>query len=120
MTDVTPVSQHASLSPDRWAAFTLDHQILMIANEMNRGRSLMAPEDAERLRNSCERVLRLVDLTIEVQPLRNLRRELLRLREVVAGLYLEPRGQSEAHRAALRALLLMTPGAAAQIPVLLR
>lgn len=31
------MTQHASLSPERWAAFSLDQQILMIGNEMNRG-----------------------------------------------------------------------------------
>jgi hypothetical protein len=114
------VTQHASLSPDRWAAFGLDQQILMVANEMNRGRSLMKREDAERLRNSYERVLRLVDLTVEVQRARGLRKELLRFREVVGGLYLQDEDRSAAHGAALRALLLMTPRAAAQIPFLLR
>jgi len=113
------VTQHASLSPDRWAAFGRDRQILMIANEMNRGRSIMRREDAERLRSCYERVLRLVDLTVEVERARGLRRELLRFRELVAGLYLQGEGQSAAHGAALRALLLMTPGAATQIPFVL-
>ncbi len=30
--------QHSSLSPERWAQFNLDQQILMIGNEMNRGK----------------------------------------------------------------------------------
>ena len=118
------MTQHATLSPDRWATFGLDRQILMIANEMNRGRSLLRPADSERLRNSYERVLRLVDLTVEVQRPGGLRKELLRFREVVAGLYVRGEGQGEAHGeahgAALRALLLMTPAAATQIPLLLR
>jgi DNA-binding XRE family transcriptional regulator len=39
------MTQHASLSPRRWAAFSLDQQLLMIANQMSRGASLMAPAD---------------------------------------------------------------------------
>jgi len=34
------MSQHAGLTEERWATFTLDQQILMIANEMNRASAL--------------------------------------------------------------------------------
>ena len=51
------MAQHASLGPERWARFTLDQQILMIANEMNRAAKLMAPEERGRLRHAYERVL---------------------------------------------------------------
>jgi hypothetical protein len=32
------MSQHSSLSSERWAQFNLDQQILMIGNEMNRAK----------------------------------------------------------------------------------
>lgn len=113
------MTQHASLSPERWAAFSLDDRILMIANELNRARVLFGPEDRSRLRNSYERTLRLVDLTIEVEGPTNLRRELLRWRDLIAALYVSPEVDPAAHLEALRALLLLRPRAAAQIPYLL-
>jgi hypothetical protein len=111
------VTQHASLTPERWAAFGRDQQILMIANEMNRASKLFAPEDRGRLRNAYERVLRLADLTAEAQPSRSLRRELLRWRELAGAVYLEP--DEARHRALFRALLLLTPASAKQVPFLL-
>ncbi len=110
------MTQHASLSADRWAAFERDQQILMIANEMNRASRLFAPEDRSRLANAYERILRLVDLTVEVQPSRSLRRELLRWRELAASVYLDP--DERLHRALQRTLLLLTPAAARQLAFL--
>jgi hypothetical protein len=112
------LTQHASLSPERWSAFSLDQQILMIGNEMNRAVRLMRPQDRASLALSYERVLRLVDLTVEVQPRPALRRELLRWRDLIAELYVADDSDAAAHRAAFRALLLLTPEAAQQIPLL--
>jgi hypothetical protein len=112
------MTQHASLTLERWSAFSRDQQILMIANEMNRAGRLFRPQDHGRLKNAYERILRLADLTTEAQPSRSLRRELRRWRELAAGLYLEP--DEERHRALLRALLLLTPASATQVPFLLK
>jgi hypothetical protein len=111
------VTQHASLTPECWSAYSRDQQVLMIANEMNRAGKLFGPGDRVRLSNAYERVLRLADLTAEVQPSRSLRRELLRWRELAAAVYLEP--DEERHRALFRALLLLTPASAKQVPFLL-
>jgi hypothetical protein len=111
------LTQHAGLSPERWAAFDRDRQILMIANEMNRATRLFGSTDRERLAHAYERVLRLVDLTTEVQRSRSLRRELRRWRELAAAIYLRP--DIEEHRALFRALLLLTPASARQLPFLL-
>jgi hypothetical protein len=81
------MSQHSSLSPERWSAFGLEQQILMIGNEMNRASQLMRPDDLAHRQRSYERVLRLVDLTVEVQQSRSLRREILRWRDLIAALY---------------------------------
>ncbi|HBL31918.1 MAG TPA: hypothetical protein DD490_34280 [Acidobacteria bacterium] len=113
------MTQHASLSPERWAAFSLDQQILMIGNEMNRAMRLMGPEDRERLGLAYERVLRLTDLTIEVHLRQTLRRELLRWRDLIADLYVRPAADPADHAAAFRVLLLFTPVAAQQIPFVL-
>ena len=111
------MTQHASLSPERWAGLDRDRQLLAIANEMNRASKLFGAGDRQRLANAYERVLRLADLTAEVQPSRSLRRELLRWREMAGAVYLEP--QLEAHRALFRTLLQLTPATAKQLPFLL-
>ena len=114
------MTQHTSLSPSRWSAFSLDQQILMIGNEMNRATHLMRQEETTGLALAYERVLRLVDLTVEVQQRPTLRRELLRWRDLVADLYMRPERDPAAHTVAFRALLLFTPEAARQIPFVLR
>ena len=113
------MTQHASLTPQRWSAFGREQQILMIANEMSRAQALMSREDKERLHSSYERVLRLVDLTVEVRAERGLRRELLRWRDLVAELYVRSEPDATAHAEAFRALLLLTPKSAEQIPYVL-
>lgn len=110
------MSQHASLSPERWSQFTLDQQIIMIGNEMHRGSKLLGIGDGERRRNAYARVLALADLTVRVNPRRGLRRELLRWRDLVARLYIVGHGDPSAHDSALRVLLQFTPEAARQIP----
>ncbi|MBI2216750.1 MAG: hypothetical protein HYU51_05580 [Candidatus Rokubacteria bacterium] len=112
-------TQHATLTADRWATFTLDQQILMIANEMHRAGKLLGAKDRDRLRHAYERVLRLTDLTIEVRPRPPLRRELLRWRDLVAALYVSARPGATEHQAALRCLLRFTPAASQQIPFVL-
>ena len=111
--------QHASLTAERWSAFSLDQQILMIANEMHRAAKLFASEDRERLRCGYERVLRLTDLTAATRPGKTFRLELLRWRELVAALYVSPKPSPASHREAFRCLLQFTPVAAAQIPFVL-
>lgn len=113
------MSQHASLSPDRWASFGLDQQILMIGNEMNRASRWKSDEDWPSLQLSYERILRLVDLTVEVQRRPTLLRELLRWRDLIAALYIGSLPNPKEHASAFRALLLLTPTAAQQIPFVL-
>jgi hypothetical protein len=113
------MTQHASLTPERWSAFNLDQQILMIGNEMNRAARLMDPKDRASLVLAYERVLRLLDLTVEVQHCPTLRRELLRWRDLIAELYVRPASDPARHRTAFRSLLLFTPEAARQIPFVL-
>ena len=109
-------TQHAGLSPERWARYPRGQQFLMIANEMNRASKLLGPEDRERLRGSYERVLALTDLTVQVNDGRSLRRELLRWRDLVAEQYIAPRADPVAHGAIFRALLQFHPNAWKQLP----
>ena len=113
------MAQHAGLSLERWAGFTPDQQLLMIANEMNRAAKLMAPADRERLKNSYARALQLTDLTIAVRREPGFRREFLRWRDLVARLWLEAGSDPRPHRDALRCLLLFSPATARQIPFVL-
>jgi hypothetical protein len=113
------MTQHASLSSERWAAFSRDHQILMIGNEMNRATRLLRLADHPGLLLAYERVLRLVDLTVEVQTGYGLRRELLRWRDLIAEMYVSPELCPDQHVAAFRALLQLTAASARQIPLLL-
>jgi hypothetical protein len=110
------VTQHASLTPERWSRFSLDQQILMVANEMNRARGLLSEADRDALRRTYERVLRLVNLTVQTRPRRGLRRELLRWRDLVAALYVAEGSDARAHDEAFRSLLRFTPAASKQIP----
>lgn len=109
-------AQHASLSPERWSVFSLDQQILMIGNEMNRAAKLFAPQDRERLHGCYHRTLELVDLTVAVHERRSLRRELLRWRDLVALLYVSEGPDPALHETAFRCLLRFTPVASKQIP----
>jgi hypothetical protein len=106
---------HAQLTAERWSRFTLDQQVLMIANEMNRAAKLMDPGDLTRLRSAYERALELTDLTVRIHPERGLRRELLRWRDLIASLYVEPQGDPRRHAAAYRCLLRFTPEASRQL-----
>ncbi len=112
------MAQHAGLTEERWATFTLDQQILMIGNEMNRGFALVLSEEPSRAKNCYERVLHLTDLTIRTQTKSTLRGELLRWRDLVAELYLSEGARPDEHRGALRCLLQFTPEASRQIPFL--
>jgi hypothetical protein len=110
------VTQHAALSDERWAAFSLDQQVLMIANEMHRASKLLGDDDRDLLHSGYARVLNLTDATLRVQRGHGLRRELLRWRDLVAALYVAPESRPGEHYAALRALLQLCPAAAKQIP----
>ena len=124
------MSQHASLTAERWSAFSFDQQILMIANELNRARKLTSPDDGARLEHAYDRVLYLTDLTIQTAPRRAVRRELLRWRDLIASLYLSaasggPQGphyigmdDDVSPLAALRCLLRFTPEASRQLGAL--
>lgn len=107
--------QHAGLTIERWSQFTLEQQVLSIAAEMLRARGAIEGGYAESTRLSYERVLCMVDLTVEAQRNPALWRELLRWRELLAELYIAPEPRPEAHAELLRALLHFTPGSARQL-----
>lgn len=99
---------HATLGPDRWAQFTLDQQLLMIANEMNRARKFLKPEHQAQRQSSLERVLALTDLTIGAGHRSELRRELLRWRDWAAAEYIAESPDPRSYSAMYRILLQFT------------
>lgn len=107
---------HAGLTLERWTQFDFGRQVLMIANELHRAAKLTGTSDRSRRRSSLERVYALVDLTIAANASSSRRRELLRWRELLGEAYLAPAVVASFDRALLRALLLLAPGAAGQIP----
>lgn len=111
------MTQHGTLTAERWRSFEPDQRLLMIANEMHRVASCLDPERERSRRLGYERVLRLTDLTIEVADRWALRRELLRWRDLVAELYLEE-ANPVGHAEAFRALLLLSPAGAEQLRAL--
>jgi hypothetical protein len=110
------MAQHSGLSAERLARFTRGQQLMAIANEMNRASKLFGPDDKERLGKAHERVLALVDLTVEVNDARSLRRELLRWRDLVAEQYAASARDPQAHARAFRALLQLHPETWRQLP----
>lgn len=106
----------AGPSAARWAEFSLPQQIIMIANDLNRASKWMGPGDLELRRGSYARALALTDLTASGTVRRGLRRELLRWRELLAGLYLEESPCPERNRELLRILLRFSYESSRQIP----
>jgi hypothetical protein len=83
-----PLIFHPSLAP-RWHKFSRDQQILMIANELNRAKSLLqGRNDPVEAVNALQRAFELVDLTVEGVS-GALRFELLRFREALAQVYVD-------------------------------
>ncbi len=96
---------HSSLTTERWARFTFPQQILQIAAEMHRARHSFPSHDEAYLRSCYERALQLLDLTVGARMRSPMRRELLRWRYFVAGLYASGEMDAAAHDLALRTLL---------------
>ena len=109
------MTQHAGLSPDRWRRFDRGQQVLMIANEMHRATRFCSAAGSAHLGRAYERVLQLVDITVDSAISNGLRRELLRWRDLVADRWLTGSTDPESHRDVLRGLLQLHPVAYAQL-----
>lgn len=104
-------NQHATVTQERWSQFSLDQQILMIGNEMNRAKKFLESADGDHLRNCYERILNLTDLTIRVNSKPTLRRELLRWRDLIGQLFISAEPDTAGHYEAFKTLLSFTPEA---------
>ena len=118
--------QHSGLTQERWSSFSLLHQILMIGNEMNRAKKLFSPLDKTGLIFCYERVIYLTNLTVKSNPMRGLRKELLRWRDLVAEEYINLMSAEaimpdiNRHLKIFKSLLLLNPESAGQIPYLIK
>lgn len=102
---------HKTLTSEKWSKYSRDQQVLMIANEMNRLISGTKNGLEQAALIECmERLFELTDLTIDSQK-GNLRKELLRWREIFAENYLLNVNElAESNLEQLYKVLLLTIG----------
>ena len=106
------------MTVERWKKFSIDQQIMVIANEMHRGLHSMELGQRESLQLVYERVLHMLELTLQAAPPPSLRRELRIWREFVGGLYLAEAPDPPRHRETLKLLLQTRPALADQVALL--
>ncbi len=111
-------AHHAALSAQRWARFSWDQQILSIAAEANRGLKDVRAGRSDSARSSYERVLTLLELTAGLASGAGRLKEITRLKEFTAGLFIAQRLDLADHQAMMRSLLQMSPQGLAQIQLL--
>jgi hypothetical protein len=80
---------HKELGGGRWFAFSIYEQLGNIGSEFERAARAFERRDSERFEKAFERMLELIDLTVEDPKWRKGRRlrELLRLREEVCDVF---------------------------------
>ena len=108
------IAFHKDMTLEKWASKPPSWQVLSIASELGRAESALKCGLLESFKASLERVLELIDLTVEA----NLTNggfigEMLRFREVLAGIYVDPSPQSYAgqFKSLTKVLLTLEPGA---------
>jgi len=80
---------HKNLDENKWGKFPLSHQVLMIANEINRARNSLKLGDQKETNLCLERALELIFLSIANLKKKSQRKEFLRLKEVLAKEYVD-------------------------------
>ncbi len=84
------LKQHKNLTEEKWRKFPFYKQILMIGTELKRADSAYKINNIEEVRECYERALELIFLTIEVLEDKRKLKELLRFKECLQKLYLNP------------------------------
>ncbi len=82
---------HKSMTPERWCGYTRERQILMIGSEFARAKALLQSGPSPLVAECFERAFELLDLCTHDPQWRKSLRELLRFREALGELYLDPR-----------------------------
>ncbi len=83
------LKNHKSLTKKKWSGYSFGKRILMIGNELNRAKNWIAKKDFEEVKLCYERALELLFLTIACEEKRARIFELVRLKEVLCGLYID-------------------------------
>lgn len=107
---------HKSMTVERWAAYPMDRQILMIACEFSRVHNLLGSASAGVIRECYERAMELLDLCTYDVKWTSRYRELLRFREVMGELYLADPPAREANMLLYKTLMEWHP-VTARIPL---
>ena len=99
---------HTGLTSDKWETFSIDKQILMIANEMNRAKNWIEKQDFEKVSHSYERAFELIDLTVDSSKNRSFVNELMRFRELLATEYIHRVNNTEQNSKLFKVLLSLS------------
>ena len=100
---------HKGMTPERWAGFAMDRQILMIGSEFSRAKNFIAEGLFAETHECYERAFELLDLCCYDHKWRSRFGELLRFREALGELYLSPSPDPEQNRLFFRTLLFWHP-----------
>lgn len=76
---------HTTLTPERWAAFSLATQLMNISSEIARAESFEKKRDFSHRDSALERAHELIELSVAGASTRPMRRELSRLKEMFLG-----------------------------------
>jgi hypothetical protein len=79
---------HPGMTVEKWAAKPYSYQLLNVASELSRARHWIKERETENLHHSLDRALELIDFTVTSNQGTKPLRDLLRLREELAGYYL--------------------------------
>lgn len=80
---------HKNLTQEKWNILTKHKQILNIVSELTRAKNWMQKKDKQYMRNSLDRALELIDLTVDDKKWHsNSLKELLRFRGILGEFYI--------------------------------
>ena len=80
---------HKNLTSDKWNAYPMERQILMIGSEFARAKSLLTKGAFSEVSKCYERAFELLDLCSGDSKWKGRRKELRRFRELLGELYLD-------------------------------
>jgi len=99
---------HTDLTSEKWKSFSIDKQLLMIANEINRAKNWIEKKDFEKVLHCYERAFELIDLTVDSSKNRSLVNELMRFRELLATEYIHRVNNTEQNLKLFKVLLSLS------------
>lgn len=104
-----PLIYQKNMTSEKWNGYPRSQQILSIANEMNRAQNALLKGNLENAEHAWERAFELTDLTIEGSCATTLLKELLRFREMLGAVFVNP--DPSTHLKLMEAFIALDPGA---------